>query len=387
MQVKRELREAGMSQDEFRPAPMLADLLRDRIRTEGSIPVSAFMAEALFHPIAGFYATRDPLSAGGDFITAPEISQMFGELIGLWAAECWMQMGAPARFELIELGPGTGRMMSDILRAGHAAPGFLQAVRVTLVEVSPALKMVQGQTLAQAKADINWVRDLAAAPPGPAVIIGNEFLDCLPIRQAVKAGGLWRERVVTLHPEDKTRFIYALGPALAEMDQAMIAPALINSPDGALVELRPSDAQLINQLAERFKIDPGYALFIDYGSDTPASGDTLQALRNHRKVGPLAAPGTADLTAWVDFDRLAKLGRAAGLAVFGPLAQGGFLIDMGIEQRAAMLARNLDSAAQARLARQLRRLTAPEDMGDLFKLIAFAARTLPAVPGMAPLAA
>jgi len=253
-----------MTDSDFRPAEMMAARLRDRIRTEGSIPVSAFMAEALFHPMAGFYATKDPLGADKDFITAPEISQMFGELIGLWAAECWMQMGAPSRFELIELGPGTGRMMSDMLRAGRAAPGFAEAVHVTLIEASPALKMVQGRTLAEAGVPISWAKDLAKAPSGPAVIVGNEFLDCLPIRQAVKRDVQWRERVVSLDPEDETRFIYGLGPVLSPADQALIAPSLKDSAEGALVELRPGDVQLMDQLADRFKRDPGYGLFIDY---------------------------------------------------------------------------------------------------------------------------
>jgi len=372
-----------MSDDEFRPVELLAERLRDRMRSEGAIPVSAFMAEALFHPMAGFYATKDPLSAGQDFITAPEISQMFGELIGLWAAECWMQMGAPSRFELIELGPGTGRMMSDILRAGRAAPGFLEAAHVTLVEASPALKMVQGQTLAQAGAPVNWVGDFSKAPSGPAVIIGNEFLDCLPIRQAVKSEGQWRERVVTLHPDDDTRFVFGLGPVLAQSDLALIAPSLRDAPDATLVELRPGDAQLIAQLADRFTDDPGYALFVDYGSDAPVTGDTLQAIRAHQKVDPLAAPGTADLTAWVDFDRLLRLGADAGLQGFGPMGQGAFLTTLGIAQRAAMLARPLDKAGQAKLARQMHRLVSDQDMGQLFKLAAFAAPDMPPAPGLA----
>ena len=215
-----------------------AQLIR-RIAATGPITVAEYMAECLLHPKFGYYTTRDPLGAKGDFTTAPEISQMFGELIGLWAAECWMQMGAPSRFELIELGPGTGRMMSDMLRAGRAAPGFAEAVHVTLIEASPALKMVQGRTLSEAGVPINWAKDLAKAPSGPSVIVGNEFLDCLPIRQAVKRDGQWRERVVSLDPEDETRYIYGLGPVLSPADQALIAPCLKDAAEGALVELRP----------------------------------------------------------------------------------------------------------------------------------------------------
>ena len=373
-----------MSDDAFRPAQMISERLRERIRTEGSLSVAAFMTVALFHPMAGFYATKDPLGAANDFITAPEISQMFGELLGLWAAECWMQMGAPSRFELIELGPGTGRMMSDMLRAGRAAPGFLDAVHVTLIEASPALKMVQGQTLANAPVPIGWAKGFDKAPSGPAVIIGNEFLDCLPLRQAIRHQGQWRERVVTLHPEDETRFAFALGPVLGEGDVAFIAPDLRESAEGTLVELRPGDQQQVDQLAKRFARDPGYALFIDYGSDQPETGDTLQAIRAHQKVDPLEAPGTADLTAWVDFDRLLRLGEDAGLAAFGPMTQGDFLAELGIEQRAAVLSRSVDEAGQAKLQRQMHRLVSPEDMGVLFKLAAFSARGLPPAPGIAP---
>ena len=373
-----------MSDDEFRPAQMISERLAERIRTEGSLSVAAFMAEALFHPMAGFYATKDPLGAANDFITAPEISQMFGELLGLWAAECWMQMGAPSRFELIELGPGTGRMMSDMLRAGRAAPGFLDAVHVTLIEASPALKMVQGQTLASASVPINWAKDFDKAPSGPAVVIGNEFLDCLPIRQAIRHKGQWRERVVTLHPEDEARFVYGLGPVLGEADMAFIAPGLREADDGTLVELRPGDQQQIDQLAARFDRDPGYALFVDYGSAKPETGDTLQAIRAHQQVDPLDAPGTADLTAWVDFDRLLRLGVDAGLSAFGPMTQGDFLTELGIEQRAAVLSRSVDEAGQAKLKRQMHRLVSPEDMGTLFKLAAFSSEGLPPAPGIAP---
>ncbi|WP_421857363.1 class I SAM-dependent methyltransferase [Oceanicaulis sp.] len=373
-----------MSDDEFRPAQMIKARLQDRLRSEGALSVAAFMAEALFHPMAGFYATKDPLGAANDFITAPEISQMFGELLGLWAAECWMQMGAPSRVELIELGPGTGRMMSDMLRAGRAAPGFLDAVHVTLIEASPALKMVQGQTLANAQVPIHWAKDFEAASSGPAIVIGNEFLDCLPIRQAVRHQGQWRERVVTLHPEDEDRFGFGLGPVLSEADIGYIAPALRTAEEGALVELRPGDQQQMEQLAGRFNHDPGYALFVDYGSSQPETGDTLQAIRAHQKVDPLENPGTADLTAWVDFDRLLRLGLDAGLEAYGPMTQGDFLTELGIEQRAAVLAKSVDAAGQARLKRQMHRLLSPEDMGTLFKLAAFSAHGLPPAPGIAP---
>ncbi|XBQ15057.1 MAG: SAM-dependent methyltransferase [Oceanicaulis sp.] len=371
-----------MTDDEFRPAEMLAERLRARIREEGPLPVSAYMAEALFDPMAGFYATKDPLGAGNDFITAPEISQMFGELCGLWAAEVWAQMGAPAPVQLIELGPGTGRMMSDMLRASRAAPGFLDACDVTLVEASPALKMVQGRTLSKAPVPVRWARRIEDAAAGPCVIVANEFLDCLPIRQAVRIEGVWRERVVGIAPDDPETFALGLGAVLSPADLESLPEPLREAPEGALVELRPADGPLIEEIARRLKAAPGYALFIDYGSDAPEFGDTLQAIRRHQKVDPLDAPGTADLTAWAAFDRFGALARAAGLDVYGAEGQGAFLKGLGIEHRAAALSRGQDAEGRGRIARQLQRLVDPEEMGTLFKVMALASPGLPPAPGL-----
>lgn len=370
------------AEDDFRPAEQLAEQLRERIRSEGPLPVSVFMTEALLDPMAGFYATKDPLSAGGDFVTAPEISQMFGELLGLWAAEVWGQMGAPDPVRLIEVGPGTGRMMSDVLRAARAAPGFLDSASLHLIEASAALKMVQGRTLASAPLQARWESGLDTVAAGPSIILGNEYLDCMPIRQAIRHKGVWRERVVGLSPDGSERFIFGLGPHLSKADISEIAPDLREAEDGTLVELRLADASVIDQIAARFKAHPGYAIFIDYGSDGPEAGDTLQALKAHEKVDPLAAPGTADLTAWVDFDRIARLARNAGLDVYGIGRQGDFLKGLGIEARAAALARTQDEAGQARIARQLHRLTARDEMGELFKVIAICSPGLPPAPGL-----
>ncbi|MGJ3233223.1 MAG: class I SAM-dependent methyltransferase [Oceanicaulis sp.] len=370
------------SDDEFRPVEMLAARLRARIASEGSLTIAAYMAEALFDPMAGFYATKDPLGAANDFITAPEISQMFGELLGLWTADVWGAMGAPAPVQLIELGPGTGRMMSDMLRAGRAMPGFLEACDVTLVEASPALKMVQGETLAKAPVPVRWAKTLEKAAHGPCVIVSNEFLDCLPVRQAVRVEGRWRERVVGIDPADPERFAFGLGPVLSAADIAAIPDALREAGEGALVELRPGDAPLVEAIAARLKAHPGYALFVDYGAEAPEFGDTLQAIRSHEKVDPLDRPGTADLTCWAAFDRLGALGLEAGLDVYGPSGQGAFLQGLGIEQRAAALAANVGAEGRARLARQLHRLTDPSEMGALFKVMAFASPGLAPAPGL-----
>ncbi|WP_291843187.1 SAM-dependent methyltransferase [Maricaulis sp.] len=360
---------------------MIADTLRDRIRTGGPISIAAFMTEALFDPRHGFYATKDPIGAGADFITAPEISQMFGELIGLVAAQTWLDMGRPAGLKLIELGPGRGTMMSDALRAARTVPGFMDAAEIVLIEASAALKAVQAQTLGPTGAQIRWVDRLEAVAPGPSIILANEFLDCLPVRQAVRHKGQWHERLVGLDPKDEAgqTFAFVLGPPLAS-ETDLIPPRLREAADGALVELRPGDRQVIDQLAARFADQPGRALFIDYGPAHSEVGDTLQAIRAHKKQPPLEAPGTADLTARVDFESLMQAGRSAGLTCYGPEPQGAWLAGLGIEARAAALSQS-QPGKRSEIARQIWRLTDPEQMGELFKLVCLDSADMPPPPG------
>lgn len=355
---------------------MIADRIRNRIRDTGPISIASFMTEALFDPTEGFYATKDPIGAGADFITAPEISQMFGELMGLWIMQSWDDLGRPQRFNLVEMGPGRGTMMSDILRTGRALPDFLEAVHVYLIEASAALKSVQAKTLGTSGVQTSWVQRLDQVPQGPCLIIGNEFLDCLPIRQAIKIDGHWYERMVGLVDE---RLSFVRGPQL-NTDIQPIPDSLLDAQDGALVELRPGDEQVLDQLAEHFRTSPGRALFIDYGPADSEIGDTLQAIRQHEKIEPLDQPGTADLTARVDFGQLARNARALGLRVAGPVAQGMFLNELGIEARAAALCQHAPEK-RAQIARQLWRLTDPEEMGELFKLIVLDHDSLPPPPG------
>jgi NADH dehydrogenase [ubiquinone] 1 alpha subcomplex assembly factor 7 len=353
--------------------------LTERIRTTGPLTVAAFMTEALFDPKDGYYATKDPIGAGADFITAPEVSQMFGELIGLWAAQSWMDMGSPARFQFIELGPGRGTMMSDALRAARTVPGFLDAAQITLIEASAALKSVQARTLGSSGAQISWSNRLEAVAPGPTIIVGNEFLDCLPVRQAVRHGGEWHERLVGLEHEDSTDLVFVLGPPLG-IDTSLIPANLKDLPDGSLVELRPGDQQILDAIANRFKKDAGRALLIDYGPAVSEQGDTLQALRAHTKVAPLDAPGNADITARVDFQALIQFADNLGMSSYGPVEQGQFLVSLGMEARAAALiqAAPKDKAA---FAKQVWRLTDPEQMGTLFKFVCFDSVGLPLPPG------
>ncbi len=369
-----------MTADAAAPARDLLERLVARIASDGPMTVGAYMAEALYDARAGYYRVKDPIGAGADFVTAPEISQMFGELIGVWAIEAWSDMGSPPEFALIELGPGRGTMMADILRAGRLEPKFLTAARVTLVEASPALQAVQAETLANAPCPVTW---MDALPQGkrPAIVIGNEFLDCLPARQFVKRDGAWHERLVGLDPQDRAKLAYLLSPApLAARDLDLIPASLRDAPENALVEARPSVEPLLETLADRFKSSPGRALFIDYGPAESEIGDTVQAIRAHERVDALAFPGEADLTARVDFAELARLATALGFEVAGPMGQGAWLTALGIEMRAAAL-RMFRPELKPTVARQLHRLTDEQEMGVLFKAIALSAPGMPKAAG------
>lgn len=341
--------------------------------------VAEYMTLCLLDPVDGYYPTRDPLGSEGDFITAPEISQMFGELLGLWVLQSWRDMGAPPRLHLVELGPGTGKMMADMVRTLKLDPGLLRALSIHLVEASPALQAVQGRELSHSPAPVQWHDSLPDVPEGPTLIIANEYLDCLPVRQLIRAGDGWRERVVTL---DQTAMGERLAFAQSTSGPGNLAIPEIAANEGDLLELRPATAQLVDQLATRFRTHPGRALFIDYGPAQTELGDTLQALKRHEKVDPLDMPGDADLTARVDFGQLAHEARAADLNVHGPVTQAALLSRLGLEVRASALAR-ANPEGKDRLARQLHRLTAPDEMGQLFKAICLSSGGLPVPLGFA----
>ena len=324
--------------------------------------LDAFMARAN----AAYYATKNPFA---DFTTAPEISQVFGELLGLWAAVAWQTMGAPAPVILAEAGPGRGTMMADALRAiARTAPAFGQALRLHLVETSPGLRAAQAQKLPGAA----WHDRIADLPEGPLLLLANEFLDALPIRQFVFRDG-WRERFVA-----DGRFVeIAVAPPSPHPPSARGGGAL---DDGTIVECPEAAIALVTHLAARIAATGGAALFLDYGPEHSAPGDSLQALRDGRPADPLAAPGSADLTAHVDFARLAAAARAAGAAVFGPVPQGLFLARLGLFQRTGMLARQNPARAGA-LQAAAARLAEPDRMGRLFKAMAVCHPALPPPAG------
>ncbi len=344
----------------------LKEKLIDHIREAGPMTIADYMAACLHDPQHGYYATRPAIGgAGADFLTAPETSQMFGELLGLWCAHEWDVLGKPA-LNLIELGPGRGVLMQDAWRASERIEGFQDAANIVLVETSAPLRDEQATRVPSAE----WAQRLEEAPPGPSLIIANEFLDCLPIRQFLRGEEAWHEKLVGLDEADALTF--GLSAALPAQEDE-IQP-------GAVREIAPGLDALIYEIERRLHASPGRALFIDYGYLAPGGGDSLQALKRHKKVGPLETPGEADLTAHVDFSRLAHLGREAGLGVAGAITQARFLRGLGIEVRADMLIRANPEHGPS-VARQLRRLTHADEMGALFKVICLSSPKLPPPAG------
>lgn len=342
----------------------LRDLLKEQIALSGPMTIADFMQAALHHPQHGYYATRPALGGeDADFLTAPEASQMFGELIGLWCAHEWTQLGAPEKVELIELGPGRGVLMQDALRAAQKAPAFAQALNVTFIEASKPLRAEQERRVPKA----SWTHRADDIAPGPSLIIGNEFLDCLPIRQFVDGPEGRREKLLGLDANGALAF-------------GLSAPSGDKTEKEMMREFSPTLPLLIQSIAQRLLAHPGRALFIDYGYDAPQNADTLQAVKAHQKVDPLACPGEADLTAHVDFSTVKRLAVEAGLSVAGPIGQGQFLRSLGLDQRAEALARARPERKD-RLQREHARLSAPDQMGELFKAICLSSPGLPQPAG------
>jgi len=330
----------------------LLERLRAEIAQTGPLTVAEYMHRCLHDPQDGYYATRPALGEGGDFITAPLVSQMFGELIGLWAVEVWARMGSPERVRLVEVGPGDGALMSDMLRAAKVAPEFVAAVDVWLVETSEPLRAKQRERLGEVK----WTNDLLEVPSGaPVILVANELLDCLPANQFVSTDKGWAERLVGLSDDGLT---FGLRPVTLPAPPA-------STLEGAVVETSPAQRAFGQTVGDLIAREGGAALLIDYGRAEPGFGDTLQALKAHQKVDPLACPGEADLTVHADFPAVLAAARKAGVQTT-ILTQGEFLRRLGIEHRAAALAAAHPDRAET-LARQLDRLTAPDQMGELFK--------------------
>ncbi len=356
------------------PTPLARKLIA-RIAAGGPIPVSAYMDACLNDAKHGYYRTAQPLGRSGDFITAPEISQMFGELLGLWAASVWKAMGAPEPVSLIELGPGRGTLAADALRAAKALPPFRETLSLHLVETSPVLRAEQSRRLANHGA--RWHETLADVPDGPAIILANEFVDALPVRQLVWCDGEWRERCVGHDAEQGFHFTEGSAAAMTAEERELVpgGPA-----GGEVAELRPGAARLLTDIARRGASGPQAALFIDYGHTEAASGDTLQAVSGHRYAGVFDAPGQHDITAQVNFRHLAQQTQAAGLSAFGPMPQGRFLLQLGLEARCQTLLRGATPDQQRKVMSGARRLVDPAQMGELFKVMAVTAGMSEAPP-------
>src|SRR5262249_38388360 len=359
--------------------PSLEAEIRQHIRAAGPMPVAQYMALCLTHPKHGYYMTRDPLGAGGDFTTAPEITQMFGELIGLWACSVWRQMGSPEKLRLIELGPGRGTMMLDALRAVQIVPAFRQALTVHFVETSPALEKRQRQALAGTDVAVEWHKALEDVPPGPTIILANEFFDSLPIQQAVLCADGWHERVGRIGDDDRLQFGHARDPI--PLFEQMLPDDMRGAQIGDVFEWRAD--QIALELGRRVERSTGAALVIDYGHARSAVGDTLQAVRSQKFADPLVAPGLVDLTAHVDFQALAHAAGSIGARAQGPVEQGPFLRRLGIANRADTLKRAAPRQKAAEIEAALERLTseARTGMGRMFKAIGFAHRSLGPLPG------
>lgn len=336
-----------------------------RIRSEGPLTVGAYMAIALHDPVDGYYATCNPIGTAGDFVTAPEISQIFGELIGLWCAQLWQQMGRPDPVILAELGPGRGVLMSDLLRAAGVVPEFRGALRLHLVEASPMLRAEQEHRLSRARPV--WVEGVEELPDGPMLLIANEFLDALPIRQFVRGATDWRERMVALDPEGGLAFVDGPESPAATL---LVPAGLRDSPYGTIAEICPAALGLASALGTRFARHSGAALFIDYGHCASAPGGTLRGVSRHRTTLPHAAPGAADLSADVDFGAFAEAARAGGAKIYGPVTQARFLVALGAELRLARLCERATPIQRRALERGVKRLLHRDEMGERFKVIA-----------------
>jgi len=333
------------------------------------LSVAQFMTMALHDPADGYYSARDPFGTGGDFITSPDISQMFGELIGLWCVQAWVDQGELARPHLVELGPGRGTLIADALRAARLVPEFVERVDVTLVEASPALRAIQQQRLKVSNARIAWTGRFEPCEQ-PLFLIANEFFDALPVRQFVRTERGWCERMVIV--DEKGALAFALSPVASAIDA--------EGPLGSIYEISPASEALAEEIGSAIARQGGAALIVDYGYAEPGFGETLQAVGRHTFKGLLEAPGEIDLSAHVDFARVAAAAARGGGTTFGPIGQGQFLKALGIDARAEKLA-SLNRAEAPKIFEAVDRLTADAQMGTLFKALAILPPTAPPPPG------
>lgn len=347
----------------------LADKIKALIRANGPISVTDYFSLCLADPEHGYYRVREPFGVAGDFTTAPEVSQLFGEMIGIFLVHAWQKHGAPEPAVIAEIGPGRGTMMSDILRViRRLAPDLYRAATVHLVETSDRLRQVQAATLSGHAGKIHWHQSFDSLPAGFLLIAANELFDAIPIRQFVRTAQGFRERMVGLDAEDELTF----AAGVAGIDPSLLPTPAQSVAEGTIFEFAPARDAVMAALCERLRVGGGTAIIIDYGHLATSYGDTLQAVRNHSYDPPLAHPGQADLTSHVDFEQLAHRARAEGVQVSGLAHQGDFLVGLGLLERAAALGRGKDAATQERIRDDVERLAGAGagKMGELFKVLA-----------------
>ena len=354
--------------------------IKKLIKSSGPMPVWRYMELCLMHPQHGYYLSRDPLGREGDFTTAPEVSQMFGELLGLWAASVWKAIGSPPLLRLIELGPGRGTMMADALRALRVLPPLYQALTIHLVEINPVLREKQRATLSGQR-EVSWHDTIDDVPDGPAIIFANEYFDVLPIHQAVKRETGWHERIVEIDDSGKLAFGVATEP-IPRFD-VLLSPLVRAAPLGAVFEWRP-DAEIM-KITSRVRDQDGAALIVDYGHVRSDVGDTFQAIARHTFADPLKNPGQADVTAHVDFQALVRAADDLGARVHGPATQGEFLKRLGIETRATTLMAKASPEVAEDIAAAMQRLVGGGrgGMGQMFKVLAVSEPNLTSLAGFA----
>lgn len=364
------------------PTP-LAQKIKALIRINGPISVTDYFALCLADPDYGYYRTRDPFGSAGDFVTAPEISQLFGEMIGVFLVHAWQKHGGPGDVRIAEIGPGRGTMMADMLRViAKLAPQLYENATIHLVETSPKLRAVQHETLGTNAARVTWHDSFEELPDGFVLLAANELFDAIPIRQFIKTSAGFRERMIGLDANDELTF----AAGVAGLDPALLPDHQKNVPNGTVFEISPAREAVMATIGERIARFGGTALAIDYGHFTTGFGDTLQAVLKHDFDPPLAHPGEADLTSHVDFERLAGAAAASGLHVHGMLHQGDFLVGLGIGERASALGRNRDETTQQAILSDIDRLagSGAGKMGDLFKVLAVGSAPLALFPFRQP---
>ena len=336
-----------------------------QIEANGPISVADYMAMCLFDRDAGYYTTHEPFGKDGDFITAPEVSQMFGELVGVWCVNAWQALGSPDDFVLCEIGPGRGTLMKDLIRtAGKIAPGFIAAAKIHMVEISERLTRIQQETLAKHSDAIIWEKNFSDIASGPLITIANELFDAIPSRQYVKTKGRFVERMLAL--DTGRNLVFAIGSG--SIDLSLLPLGHDIAPEGSIFEIAPARNALMQEIASHIHRDRGAALLFDYGHLQQGIGDTLQALSRHTSVDVLHIPGAADLTTHVDFHGLALAARTEGCKT-SAMTQGDFLLAMGLLDRAGVLGQDKSAEVQDKIRLDVERLAGPEQMGTLFKVL------------------